>query len=202
MKNWEIRQCSTDREIAEVVQFLNDEYGDDLGINWNCKQITSKLNLNPNGKGVMLAAYFNEKVISCLSLTMKKIVIGNSAVLIAEIGDSYTAKNVLKNRTEYSCSEIYQGENQYINQSIFGRLVYEIEIEAKKRGVNMIYGTPNHRSLPGYTNKLAYSNTISNESNVVLKICLTERLLATKLGLSKPFTLMFARLFDAIQGLK
>lgn len=195
IKRWEIRRCMSASEISAVVKFLNKEYGDDLGIAWDEKYIFNKLNLNPNGTGVLLAAFFNNEVISSLSLTMKKIVWGGESILVAEIGDSYTSKYVLKNRNDYICSDIYSGSNKYISQSIFGRLVFEIENEARKLGVEMIYGTPNHRSLPGYTKKLDYLIVDAKKCDVFLKTCVTAELIAQTIRVPAGF---FRKVFNVL----
>ena len=51
----------------------------------------------------------------------------------------------------------HSDENDYLNKSIFGRLVTETMVRAMEAGVEYVFGTPNSNSRPPYLTKLGFS---------------------------------------------
>ena len=148
--------------LDRAVDFLEGEFGYLTGnARWTYASMLWKLSkINPAGKGILAVATIDEKVIGVASLTRKRIVIDGVEFAGAEIGDTYSAEKL---RRLVKPTKLIATENDpehYINKSIFGRLVSELVNAAEDMGIQYIYGTPNNNSLPGYTNKLNFSEVV------------------------------------------
>jgi len=96
-----------------------------------------KVHENPSGTGRLFLERHNDKVVGSTSLTPKSLLLSGQATLGAEIGDTYT-------------------HSDFRRQGIFGRGVHTCTEFGLSQGVELIYGTPNENSLPGYEDKLDY----------------------------------------------
>ena len=111
---------------------------------------------NPAGPGFLTVAYLDGKVIGTTSGTRQKIRLGGQTVSGMEIGDTFTHPEYRKSGF---CRENYPGtfnKNDYLNKSVFGRLVTETLDRASKAGIQYVFGTPNLNSRPPYLSKLGF----------------------------------------------
>ena len=83
----------------------------------------------------MAIAKSNNEVIGSLTLTNKKIIFNKVMINAYEIGDSYIKKNHLRN---FIPKNKING-NKYINESIFGRMVYELIKQVPQKFNNLWY---------------------------------------------------------------
>ena len=89
-------------------------------------------------EGKMWAIYDKQKVIGMASFTPKKFKVCSEIIIVSEIGDTFTDPN-------------------YQRQGIFSTLVNSVREDALKYPrVQLLYGTPNENSLPGYEKKLNF----------------------------------------------
>ena len=111
---------------------------------------------NPAGPGFLTVAYLDGKVIGTTSGTRQKIRLGGQTVSGMEIGDTFTHPDYRKSGF---CRENYPGtlnKNDYLNKSVFGRLVTETLDRASEAGIQYVFGTPNLNSRPPYLSKLGF----------------------------------------------
>jgi hypothetical protein len=111
---------------------------------------------NPAGPGFLTVAYLDGKVIGTTSGTRQKIRLNGQTVSGMEIGDTFTQPEYRKSGF---CGENYPGtvnKDDYLNKSVFGRLVAETLDRATKAGVQYVFGTPNLNSRPPYISKLGF----------------------------------------------
>ena len=92
-----------------------------------------KHSTNPAGVGEIWVAHDREKdvVAGMTTLTPKRLHVNSQDLTGAEIGDTFT-------------------HPEYQRQGIFTALVNATREQGVERGINLIYGTPNDQSLPGY----------------------------------------------------
>ncbi len=143
--------------LEKAVEFLNKSNKD---IGWSLEDMYRKLsNKNPSGKGYLAVAMHNKEIVGTASLTKKTALIKGVMVEVAEVGDTYTHpqfRRILKPRNYY---RLNKDPESYVNKSMFGRLLTEVRDAALKDGVEIIYGTPNENSYPGYTKHLGFVPT-------------------------------------------
>lgn len=111
---------------------------------------------NPAGTGFLTVAISDGKIIGTTSGTCQKIRLGGRLVKAIEIGDTFTHPEF---RKKGFCETAYPGtlsRDEYLNKSVFGRLVTETLDRAEKTGVEYVFGTPNLNSRPPYLNKLQF----------------------------------------------
>lgn len=158
MKKWNEIDVISDSFYPKVSSFLESNFGNNHNYKlWDPKIFKWKLSeMNPAGKGYMYVATLDREVIGVATLTKKLLLINGKKVLCGEIGDTYThpkyRRNILPKKLLFSNTD----PSSYENKSIFGRLVSSICNKAKAEGINLIYGTPNENSYPGYTKKLNF----------------------------------------------
>lgn len=97
-----------------------------------------KFESNPYARGYLHLEHRNSHVVGSASITPKRIAILGETCLGAEIGDTFTHPS-------------------YRRQGIFTKGVTLCTKYGISNGFNVIYGTPNTLSLPGYKKKLCYT---------------------------------------------
>ena len=90
-----------------------------------------KINQNYAEKGLINIVKDGSTIASTTSITPKKLLLNGEVITCAEIGDTYTDEN-------------------YQRQGLFSLLINQSRSDANEKGIEFIYGTPNHQSLPGY----------------------------------------------------
>lgn len=96
-----------------------------------------KLLKNPYKHGKLYLEYKDDIIVGSTTITPKKVSILGKELLAAEIGDTFT-------------------HPKYRRQGIFSRGVNACTNYSISNGIEVIYGTPNSESLPGYQKKLNY----------------------------------------------
>ena len=143
-----------DELLAKSVSFLSSfvpEGGDPV---WSAKGFKWKLQENPAGPGFMLCVVLGDDVVGTNSITLKRVWYGGRELLAGEAGDIYVSPKVRP--TKRARSEPAEGpeprsaKQAYIEKSLSGKLRHEDTVRALKRGVDLIYGTPNQAAMPGW----------------------------------------------------
>ena len=144
--------------VSKSVEFLEREFGNSVGgPKWTDELLLWKLSdVNPSGKGILVVAEIDGKIIATASLTMKRMILDGKEVLGGEIGDTYSAEKFRRLAVPKALIETNQDASHYVNKSLFGRLVSEIINHSPTLQCEIIYGTPNANSLPGYVKKLQF----------------------------------------------
>lgn len=144
--------------VSKSVEFLEGEFGNLVGgPKWTDELLLWKLSdVNPSGKGILVVAEIDGKIIATASLTMKRMILDGKEVLGGEIGDTYSAEKFRRLAVPKALIETNQDASHYVNKSLFGRLVSEIINHSPTLQCDIIYGTPNANSLPGYVKKLQF----------------------------------------------
>lgn len=149
--------------LKQAVDFLNLTNKD---IGWSVENMYKKLgHENPSGRGYLAVAIYNNKVIGTASLTKKTALVNGVMVKVAEVGDTYTNpifRRILKPSNYY---RLNTNPESYVNKSMFGRLLTEVRDAALEDGIEIIYGTPNANSFPGYTKHLGFNETENYKIN-------------------------------------
>ncbi len=144
--------------VDKMSHFLQSEFGG-LGVDliWSPEYFKWKLGCyNPAGKGYVSLAMVGDQVVGSISLTKKRILIDGKECLGAEIGDSYSSISIRRRGKPLHLSRLDANPKSYINRSIFGRLVSDVQRRAERDGVSVIYGSPNVNSYAGYTKNLNF----------------------------------------------
>lgn len=153
--------------IERAVEFLNQANKE---IGWTVNGMRKKLSdENPAGKGYLALAVFNNKVIGTASLTKKIVLLYGIKVKAAEVGDTYTDPLYRRNLQPFTYYGSDENPESYVNKSIFGRLLSEVRDAALAEGVEIVYGTPNENSYPGYTKYLGFMPTENYKINSYCK---------------------------------
>lgn len=144
--------------LDQAVDFLMEEYCPaDADPIWSVDYFRWKLGpANPAGTGYLTLAVAGEKAVGTVSLTRKRLLIGGKEYNGGEVGDSYSSARLRRGGRPAELSSGDSDKNSYINKSIFGRLASMTTQRAQNDGVNLIYGTPNRKAYPGWTNRLGY----------------------------------------------
>ncbi len=142
--------------LETAVDFLNKSNSD---IGWTFEGMYRKLsNENPSGSGYLAVAILNNEVVGTASLTKKTALINGVKTIVAEVGDTYTDPiyRRLRPKNNYHYDN---NSDSYVNKSMFGRLLTMVRDAAINDGIQIIYGTPNENSYPGYTKHLGFVPT-------------------------------------------
>lgn len=143
--------------LDKVVDFYLRDFPSNLEKKVDTNFFTSRIgNANPNGAGFFTVAIFNDQVVGTCTATRKKLKSLDSLVDVVEIGDTFTSPNF---RKDCRFKEFFPGtitEDDYLNKSIFGRLVAETLLRATKEGVKYVYGTPNLASKLPYLKRMGF----------------------------------------------
>ncbi len=135
---------------------------------------------NPFQRGLIHIAEDNGEVVGMTTVTPKKLLIFGQSVIGAEIGDTFTHPN-------------------YQRQGIFSILVNLSREKALDLGINLVYGTPNENSLPGYEKKLDFLQIPSAQVNSLVRPLNMKLVLESRLG-SKTLASTFAPLARVLYG--
>ena len=144
--------------VSKSVEFLEGEFGNSVeDQKWTDELLLWKLSdVNPSGKGILVVAEIDGKIIATASLTLKRMILDGKEVLGGEIGDTYSAEKFRRLAVPKTLIKTNQDASHYVNKSLFGRLVSEIINHSATLPCEVIYGTPNANSLPGYVKKLQF----------------------------------------------
>jgi len=160
---WEVVILDDLREdlLLKTVVFLNTFLPDGLDEIWSVEHFKWKLKENPAGPGFLTCAISGGEVVGTASITPKRIYYKNQIVVAGETGDTYSHPEFRKKLIQIKVvpSKDVASPPQksgYLQKSIFGRLVHENTTRALKSGIQIIYGTPNKNSRPGYEKRLNY----------------------------------------------
>jgi len=172
-KPWEVVILDDLREdlLLKVVDFLNGFFPKNLAPRWSADYFRWKLYKNPAGRGFLSCAIAGSEVVGTASITLKRIWYKNKITIAGETGDTFTHPNYRKQRkTKFASQSSFRSPSdtcEYLEKSIFGRLVYENTMRALDNGIEIIYGTPNENSRPGYEKRLNYRSHPMREMNLV-----------------------------------
>lgn len=130
--SWHIRHSKeSDFEgISQLRKQFSSEEGSDRR---SCEPSYYKWKLldNPSNGGLLNVSDDSGEVVGITTLTPKYFITNSGVHLGAEIGDTYTHKD-------------------FQRQGMFSKLVNFTREQASQSNIELIYGTPNHLSLPGY----------------------------------------------------
>lgn len=163
-KPWEVVILDDLREdlLPKVVDFLNTFLADGMDPIWSTEHFQWKLQQNPAGRGFLACAISGDEVVGTASITPKRIWYKNQVIVAGETGDTYSHPEFRKKKeTKVVPSKDASSppsKSGYLQKSIFGRLVHENTTRALKSGIQIIYGTPNENSRPGYEKRLNYKS--------------------------------------------
>jgi len=162
--------------LDDVASFLHQEFSQNGADRiWSKEYLEWKLGgKNPAGNGFLSYAVSEGRIVGVATLTKKRALYNGRELLIGETGDTYTLSSIIRNGKPETLSVLDANPKAYINKSIFGRLVSENIYRASENGVELVYGTPNKKSLPGYIKRLgflSYKNTAKYRpsTNLLLK---------------------------------
>jgi len=178
---WNIYELKEKKDFEDAANFLQKNFSlSKDSLTWSKEYFEWKLTkCNPAGHGVMLCAKVDNRIIGIVTITKKRALNNGESIQIAEIGDTYTD---VEFRKKGKCSHLL--ENEYLNKSVFGRLVHEAIIWAKNNEIKLVYGTPNNNSHPGYISRLGFEDTeFTVETGLKKIIRPTFRGLLTRIGL-------------------
>ena|SRR3989338_1212224 len=161
--SWEVLVLDNLEEefIQKTVGFLQSYLPKGADPNWSPEYFRWKLEKNPAGKGFLTCAVSEGQVVGVTSITLKNVWYRGSMRKAAEIGDTYThpaflRKDRIKREGNRKPENGRNAKGDYFEKSIFGRLVKETRERALKSGIQIIYGTPNENSRPGYEKRLNF----------------------------------------------
>ena len=89
-------------------------------------------------QGIINLIKDGNRIVSTTSITPKLLIYKGDFVNAAEIGDTFT-------------------HYDYLRQGMFAVLVNQSRQDAENLGINFVYGTPNDLSLPGYQKKANFN---------------------------------------------
>ncbi|HUW88488.1 MAG TPA: GNAT family N-acetyltransferase [Candidatus Paceibacterota bacterium] len=156
---WEIKVCDDldESDLQLVSRFFNEYFPGVFYPECSPRIFQWKLGSgNPSGSGFLTIAIHDGKVIGTTSGTRQRVLKGKRLVTAIEIGDTFTHPDF---RRKGTCASLYPGTagpNDYLNKSIFGRLVTETLDRAQASGIHYVFGTPNENSRPPYLNRLKF----------------------------------------------
>jgi hypothetical protein len=107
-------------------------------------------------QGFLTIATYQDKVVGTCSAVRKKIHFQGRTIDAIEIGDTYTSTAF---RRDCHFRKLFAGTsdfNDYLNRSVFGRLVSETLDRAAANGANFVYGVPNEQSRVPYVGRLNF----------------------------------------------
>ena len=183
---WKSKFVESFEDFKKLEIFFKKNYSDIYNFRLSADYLFEKI----HGNGAFLVAIDNNSnVLGTISLTFKEALIDKNKNLIAEIGDSYVP---ISNQRKFKNIDYLYGENKFINNSIFGRLVHEIVEYSKQRKIKFIYGTANNQSYRGYTKNLNFSDF--EDLNLYSYILPDKKILEAKTN--NFFAIIFYKFFD------
>jgi hypothetical protein len=140
-----------------VVGFFNREFPNPSGLLMTPDFFLTKI--APQGAaipGYLTVAAHRGVVVGCTSAVVKHFRIEDQEIKVIEIGDTFTSNNFRRNCYFKSLYPGTSSNDDYLNKSIFGRLVSETIDRARKDGAIYVYGTPNTQSKLPYIGRLNF----------------------------------------------
>jgi hypothetical protein len=151
--------------LQKVLAFFNTEF---FGLNskpMSEEFFKSKIKQSDSiQRGFLTVAMFGDQVVGTCSAVRKEVYYQGRVVDAVEIGDTYTSQDF---RRDCHFRELYPGTStidEYLNKSIFGRLVSETIDRATADGVEFVYGVPNQQSKVPYISKLNFQLIDANST--------------------------------------
>jgi hypothetical protein len=150
----------------DAAEFLQNNFGaNPPEIAWSKEYFYWKLSdQNISGKGYLAICEVDGKIVGTASVTKKNAIINNKQVSIVEIGDAYTLSTMRREIPE-SLSKFNKNPKDYVNRSMFGRMVEDLVMHVKKDGDLLVYGTPNKNSYPGFVKRLNFKEYMSYKNH-------------------------------------
>lgn len=113
---------------------------------------------NPAGRGFMTVAMVGDRIVGSITCTRKRWRLGDRELAVAEIGDSFTAREYLKagSAKQPWIDESDPERQQYLSRSVFGRVVTETLSRADASGVELVFGVANEVAARGYVRHLGF----------------------------------------------
>ena len=131
-----------------------------------------KTSRNPVGPGYVHVELRDGRVAGTCCVSERDVLIGGEPARAAQIGDTYT-------------------HPAFRRQGVFSRCVQACTTYCLEHDIDVIYGTPNDQSLPGYRDKLGYPVARGADVQRLVKVLnpqvLSERLAESRLHLPQPF---------------
>ena len=112
---------------------------------------------NPAGRGILALAISEGVVAGVMTATRKQLMLDGQSVTGAEVGDTFTNPAFRRAGQARVLANGSDEADDYLNRSVFGRLVNDVTNQLLSDGIEMIYGTPNDQSRPGYLRRGQYT---------------------------------------------
>ena len=166
-KKYRVYISNKKSDFKRASEFLNKEFGHLISSDiWTENIFEWKLSKrNPSGSGHLALAEVDGKIVGTAAIVKKRVLLDGKRFIGCEIGETYTHPDYRKNIKPINLFINISDPNDYVNKSIFGRLVSELKIELKKEKIDLIYGTPNQNSIKGYLKNLDFKK-LKNYSNI------------------------------------
>ena len=143
--------------LPRVIEFFNSEYPGVSSKLMGEEFFRSKIkNLGLSQTGYLTVAMFGDQVVGTCSAIRKELQHNGNIIQVVEIGDTFTS---MQFRRDCHFRELYPGTksiDDYLNKSIFGRLVSETLDRSSKDGAELVYGVPNQQAKLSYIGRLNF----------------------------------------------
>lgn len=152
---WSVGYDGATNRLDDIVRFLKSEQP--FNTSWSPEYFRSRLigdDMSLNG--YLYYAEANNEIIGVASLTKKTGFLDGRKCTVAEVGNTFVSKRAQRHGVPVDIYKPELSDRDYVNKSIFGRLINELLDAARRDGVLLVYGTPNSHSLPGYTKRLEF----------------------------------------------
>lgn len=152
---WEIKRDGLENRLSDIVTFLRSQQP--LNSTWSEQYFKAKLEgINEFGTGYLFYAEANGEIVGTASLTKKPGILHGQPCLLAEVGDTFVSKHIIRHGKPLRQFDERLPVNHYLNKSIFAQLISMLLDQARQDGVALVFGTPNAQSLPGYIKRLGF----------------------------------------------
>jgi hypothetical protein len=111
---------------------------------------------NPAGRGILALAMCDMVVAGVMTATRKHLLLDGQPVSGFEVGDTFTNPVFRSAGGAATPAAGTNGPGDYLNKSVFGRLVNDVTERLLVNGAEVVYGTPNDQSRPGYLRRGQY----------------------------------------------
>ncbi len=143
--------------VDQVADFFNEHFP---GTYWpSCDPEVFRWKIgdsNPAGRGILALAMCEGVIAGVMTATRKQLMLSGQTVTAAEVGDTFTNPAFRRTGQARVLAGGTQGFDEYLNRSVFGRLVNDVTGQLLRDGVEIVYGTPNDQSRPGYLRRGQY----------------------------------------------
>ena len=144
--------------VDQAAEFFNEHFP---GTYWpSCEPSVFRWKLgdsNPAGRGILALAMSEGVVAAVMTATRKQLMLDGQSVTAAEVGDTFTNPAFRRAGQARALAHGTHKADDYLNRSVFGRLVNDVTDQLLSDGIEIIYGTPNNQSLPGYLRRGQYT---------------------------------------------